>query len=48
MLDEVRTFKGGNGAESELTQAERAFVQQITEDRAVGGDRRLDGAAGKH
>ena len=36
MLDEVRTFKGGNGAESELTQAERAFVQQITEDRAVG------------
>ena len=36
MLDEVRTFKGRNGAESELTQAERAFVQQITEDRAVG------------
>ncbi len=36
MLDEVRTFKGGNGAESELTQAERAFVQQIMEDRAVG------------
>lgn len=36
MLDEVRTFKGRNGAESELTQAERAFVQQIMEDRAVG------------
>lgn len=36
MLDEVRTFKGRNGTESELTQAERAFVQQITEDRAVG------------
>lgn len=36
MLDEVRTFKGRNGTESELTQAERAFVQQIMEDRAVG------------
>lgn len=36
MLDEVRTFKGRNGAESELTQAEQAFVQQIMEDRAVG------------
>ena len=36
MLDEVRTFKGRNGAESELTQAERAFVQQIMEDRVVG------------
>ena len=36
MLDEVRTFKGKDGTESELTQAERAFVQQIMEDRAVG------------
>ena len=36
MLDEVRTFKGRNGTESELTQVERAFVQQIMEDRAVG------------
>ena len=36
MLDEVRTFKGRNGTESELTQAERALVQQIMEDRAVG------------
>lgn len=36
VLDEVRTFKGRNGTESELTQAERAFVQQIMEDRAVG------------
>lgn len=36
MLDEVRTFKGRNDTESELTQAERAFVQQIMEDRAVG------------
>lgn len=36
MLDEVRTFKDRNGTESELTQAERAFVQQIMEDRAVG------------
>ena len=36
MIDEVRTFKGRNGTESELTQAERAFVQQIMEDRAVG------------
>lgn len=36
MLDEVRTFKGKDGTESELTQAERAFVQQIMEGRAVG------------
>lgn len=35
MLDQVRTFDGSDGTESQLTKEERTIVQQVMEDRFI-------------